>query len=129
MGQRHTLHRLLDVLLAFPLTGPTPEEVMMSAFTDALANFVARAQADMRHLRDLLDQALATDVADQEVIAALRAKADQIQAENQQAIDQLNSLDLDPSFPAPEPTPEPAPEPASNDEMAGAGEVGPAPAP
>lgn len=80
----------------------------MSAFTDALTAAVDRVNQDFTHLRELLDQALATDIADQAVIDALRADANTTAAEMAAAVDALRAIDPDASFP-PAPPVEPPP--------------------
>lgn len=75
-------------------------EEHMSALSDAVAAANARVAEDFANLRALLDQALATDVADAAKIAELTAQADALTADAAEAVTALGALDPDPSFPA-----------------------------
>lgn len=84
----------------------------LSGLTEAINGVVERVDTDVAHLNDLLQQALATDVADQATIDQLRAEAvtavDAINA----ATAQLSSIDPDASFPPAETPPPAQPTPA-----------------
>lgn len=74
-------------------------EAMMSALSDAVAAAAARVNDDFAHLRDLLDQALATETANQAEIARLTSEADAVQADVNQAVADLANMDPDPDNP------------------------------
>lgn len=88
----------------------------MAELQDAFDAMRARATEDYQHLSGLLDQALATDTANQ-------AEIDRLKAERDVVIASAAQFDLDTSFPAappqpdvPEPQPEPTPEPQPTDQ-------------
>ncbi len=85
------------------VTRLTALEAKVSALTDAVVALKARIDEDVAHLRDLLDQALATAADDQATIDALRAEADGVVAS-------INAIDPVADFPA-EPDPAPPVEP------------------
>lgn len=91
-------------------------ESTMANVQAALDAMKARVNEDMQHMRDLLDQALATETSNQAEIDRLRAEAEVV-------ANSLNAFDPDASWPSappqpdvPEPTPEPTPEPAPVEE-------------
>ena len=69
----------------------------------------ARINDDVANLRDLLNQALATDTANQAEIARLNAEADAAVTSINDAIAQVSAIDPDPNFPPPAPPVEPNP--------------------
>lgn len=83
----------------------------MSALTDAIDAMQARVTEDFAEMRRIVNEALATDAADQARIAELTQRADQLTADNAamladqtDAIGRLQGVDPDPNFPAqPEP--------------------------
>lgn len=105
-------------------------EGIMSALSDAVAGVKSRldedwaeAQRQIQELSNLVDQAAALDVTQEAEIADLKSQRDAIlsdfqtaQQDASAAVEELNAIDVDPSFPAqPEPEPEPEPEPPVED--------------
>lgn len=76
-------------------------ETLMSALSEALAGATERVTADIAHLQDLLETALATETANTAEIARLREEAAAVVADTQGVVDALNAWDPDPSNPVP----------------------------
>ncbi len=89
-------HVKLDYLISLI----TNQGARMSELTDALDALDEKVTTDANHWRDLLDQALATNVEDEATIADLRAQADAMQADTAAAITRIRAIDPDPTFPA-----------------------------
>lgn len=72
----------------------------LAGLTDAIAAATGRVNDDTAHLRDLLEQALATDSADQAEIDRLRGEASTVVDSINAATAQLSSIDPVADFPA-----------------------------
>lgn len=77
----------------------------VAGLTASIDGVVARVDQDVAHLHDLLNQALAADVADQATIAALQADAAATVESITTATASLTAIDPDADFPVAEPAP------------------------
>lgn len=82
-------------------TRQTAMEAKMSELSDAVAGVVSRVDEDFAHLRDLLEQALATETSNEAEIARLREEAATVGADISSAVSELNAVDPDASNPEP----------------------------
>lgn len=97
----------------------------VQGLTDAVAAMTTRIDEDVQHLRDLVDQALATQTADQAEIARLQGEADAAVTSINDATSRVGAIDPVSDFPStPEPTPTPEPEPPADTSGAPAVEPG-----
>lgn len=75
----------------------------VSNFRNAVGSMMDGINQDVANLRSIVDQALSTQTADQAEIQRLQGEADQAVQNINDATQQVQSVDIDPSFPQQQP--------------------------